>query len=132
MSTIRGWWLEDKKATQLFFNEELGRLGPAPEECEPWINREIVRQHLDSPAMWSIFQWQDLLGMDEALRRREVDEERINVPANPNFYWRYRMHLSLETLGRAEDFNGLVEKMVGESGRIQGVLSKSKIHGSRQ
>ena len=29
MSTIRGWWLEDKKLTQKFFNQELkGRRGP--------------------------------------------------------------------------------------------------------
>ena len=33
--------------------------------------------------MWSIFQLQDLLGMDEGLRREDPDEERINVPADP-------------------------------------------------
>ena len=69
MSTIRGWWREDSKLTQKFFNQELRQSGPAPLHCEPWVNREIVRQHLDSPAMWSIFQLQDLLGMDESLRR---------------------------------------------------------------
>jgi 4-alpha-glucanotransferase len=112
MSTIRGWWLEDKKITQTFFNRELRRPGPAPAECEPLINQEIVRQHLDSPAMWSIFQLQDLLGMDEALRRRDMDAERINVPAMVNYYWRYRMHLPLEALGRAENFNRLMKSMV--------------------
>jgi 4-alpha-glucanotransferase len=117
MSTIRGWWLEDKKLTQLFFNQELRQSGQAPSECEPWINREIVRQHLDSPAMWSIFQLQDLLGMDAALRRPDTDAERINVPAIPNYYWRYRMHLPLEALGRAESFIRLAENMVRGSGR---------------
>jgi 4-alpha-glucanotransferase len=117
MSTIRGWWLEDKKLSQLFFNQELGRSGPAPAECEPPVSRAIVRQHLDSPAMWSIFQLQDLLGMDDALRRPDVDAERINVPAIPKYYWRYRMHLPLEELGRAENFNRLVKNLVRESGR---------------
>jgi 4-alpha-glucanotransferase len=117
MSTIRGWWLEDKELTQVFFNQELRESGPAPSECEPWVNREIVRQHLDSPAMWSIFQLQDLLGMDDALRRPDVDRERINVPAIPNYYWRYRMHLPLEALGRAKDFNSMVENLVRQSGR---------------
>ncbi len=117
MSTIRGWWVEDKKLTQNFFNQELRQSGPAPSECEPWINQEIVRQHLDSPAMWSIFQLQDLMGMDGALRRPDEDAERINVPANSKNYWRYRMHLSLETLGRAENFSRLVENLVRESGR---------------
>jgi 4-alpha-glucanotransferase len=117
MSTLRGWWLEDKKVTQKFFKQELRQAGPAPSECEPRVNREIVRQHLDSPAMWSIFQLQDLLGMDAALRRRDVDAERINVPASVKHYWRYRLHLSLEALGRAENFNLLVKRLVRQSGR---------------
>ena len=117
MSTIRGWWLEDKKITQIFFNQELGKSGPPPAECEPWINREVVRQHLESPAMWSIFQLQDLLGMDETLRRPDVDAERINVPAIVKYYWRYRMHLPLETLAQSENFNQAVKKMVRQSGR---------------
>ncbi len=117
MSAIRGWWQEDKKLTQTFFKRELRHSGLAPAECEPWVNREIVRQHLDSPAMWSIFQLQDLLGMDGTLRRPDADAERINVPAIPNYYWRYRMHLSLETLVRAENFTQLVQNLVRESGR---------------
>jgi 4-alpha-glucanotransferase len=117
MSTLRGWWLEDKKLTQKFFNQELGQSGPAPAQCEPWVNRAIVRQHLDSPAMWSIFQVQDLLGMDDALRRPDAAAERINVPAIVNYYWRYRLHVPLEALGRAEHFNRLVESIVRQSGR---------------
>jgi 4-alpha-glucanotransferase len=117
MSTLRGWWREDKKLTQKFFNEVLRHPGPAPSECEPWVNREIIGQHLESPAMWSIFQLQDLLGMDDALRRPDVDAERINVPAMPKFYWRYRMHLTLEALGRAENFCLLVENLVHQAGR---------------
>jgi 4-alpha-glucanotransferase len=117
MSTIRGWWLEDKTITQKFFNQELRQSGPAPAQCEPWINRDIVHQHLDSPAMWSIFQLQDLLGMDAALRRADIDAERINVPAMSNHYWRYRMHLPLEALVQAKDFNRHVENLVRQSGR---------------
>jgi 4-alpha-glucanotransferase len=112
MSTIRGWWVEDRKLTQKFFNQELGRDGVAPSECEPWINQEIIRRHLESPAMWSIFQLQDLLGMDAALRHPDVEAERINVPAIVNYYWRYRMHLTLEALGRADGFTRQVEKLV--------------------
>jgi len=117
MSTIRGWWLEDKKLTQLFFNQELGETGPAPAQCDPGINEKVIRQHLESPAMWSIFQLQDLLGMEESLRRPEVDAERINVPAIVKYYWRYRMHLPLETLARADKFNGMVKNLVRQSGR---------------
>jgi 4-alpha-glucanotransferase len=117
MTTLRGWWLENKEFTQQFFNEELHFSGQAPPECEPRIVQEIVRQHLDAPAMWSIFPLQDLLAMDGALRRPEVEAERINVPAESDYCWDYRMHLSLEALGKAEDFSRLLERLVQESGR---------------
>jgi 4-alpha-glucanotransferase len=117
MSTIRGWWEEDRQRTQHFFNRELGRAGGAPPRCEAWINRAIVLQHLASPAMWSIFQLQDLLGMDEDLRHENPEAERINVPADPRHYWRYRMHLPLKTLVRADAFNDELRECVRQSGR---------------
>jgi 4-alpha-glucanotransferase len=117
MSTIRGWWVEDKAITQKFYNQELQQSGTAPTQCAPWINAAILRQHLDSPAMWSIFQLQDLLGMDGALRRADFAAERINVPATSSHYWRYRMHLSLEALVEAESFTRQVENLIRESGR---------------
>ncbi|HPU56567.1 MAG TPA: 4-alpha-glucanotransferase, partial [Verrucomicrobiota bacterium] len=81
------------------------------------LNEAVVRQHLASPAMWSIFQLQDLLGMDEALRREDAHAERINVPANPKHYWRYRMHLTLEELIAAEQFNRRLGALLLEYGR---------------
>jgi 4-alpha-glucanotransferase len=117
MSTIRGWWEENTAITQDFFNSQLGHHGQAPMECEPWVNRAIVMQHLHSPAMWSIFQLQDLLGMDSKLRKPDFDTERINVPADPAHYWRYRMHLNLEDLVEAADFNRQLAADVEQSGR---------------
>jgi len=117
MSTLRGWWEEDQALTQRFYNEMLQRSGEAPYFCEAWINKSLLEQHFHSPAMWAIFQLQDLLGMDAKLRRQNPHDERINVPANPKHYWRYRIHLSLEDLMKAEGFNGEIRKMVGESGR---------------
>ncbi|HEY0039175.1 MAG TPA: 4-alpha-glucanotransferase, partial [Flavisolibacter sp.] len=93
MSTVRGWWEEDRSKTQLFFNSVLGEHGDAPYFCESWVNRAIVLQHLYSPAMWAIFQLQDILGMSDTLRRENPHEERINQPANPTHYWNYRMHI---------------------------------------
>ena len=117
MSTIRGWWEEDRDKTQRFFNNELGQWGEAPPTCEAWINKAIVLQHLYSPAMWSIFQLQDLFGMSEILRRDNPNDERINVPANPKHYWRYRMHLNLEDLLQADGFNEELRGCIQESGR---------------
>ena len=117
MSTIRGWWTEDRELMQRFFNRELVQPGEAPREASPEIVEAVVRQHLASPAMWSIFQLQDLLGIDAHLRRADVDAERINVPAIPNFYWRYRLHLTLENLLREEKFNSRLAELLRENGR---------------
>jgi 4-alpha-glucanotransferase len=117
MSTIRGWWEEDRAQTDRFYREIMGRDGEAPWFCEPWINRTIVAQHVHSPAMWSIFQLQDLMGIDGTLRRENPDEERINVPANPKHYWRYRMHLTLEALQKEVRFNTDLRGLLLESGR---------------
>ena len=117
MSMIRGWWTEDRALPQKFFNAGLGLVGEAPLTGEPEMVEAVVRQHLASPAMWSIFQLQDLLGVDGIIRSPDVDAERINVPAIPNFYWRYRLHLTLEKLAMAKKFNSKLAELRCVHGR---------------
>ncbi len=117
MSTIRGWWEENREKTQHFYNHALGQWGEAPYFCESWINRAIILQHLYSPAMWSIFQLQDILGMSDILRRPNPHEERINNPANSKHYWQFRMHLPLEDLIKENEFNEELKGYVQHSGR---------------
>jgi len=117
MSTIRGWWEEDRDSTQKFFSSELEFAGEAPTIAGSEMVEAVVRQHLASPAMWSVFQLQDLLGMSSRWRRKSVDDERINVPAIPQFYWRYRLHLTLEELQCAKDFNTQLSQLIRENGR---------------
>ena len=100
-----------------FYNEVLGQRGDAPYFCEPWINRAIILQHLYSPAMWSIFQLQDIFGMSETIRRENPQEERINNPANPKNYWQYRMHIPLEELIKNNEFNEELSGYIFNSGR---------------
>jgi 4-alpha-glucanotransferase len=117
MSTVRGWWEEDREKTQRFFNYQLGQWGDAPYFCEPWVNRAIILQHLHSPAMWSVFQLQDIMGMSETLRRQNPHEERINIPSIAKYYWRYRMHITLEQLLKEKDFIHELEEYISVSGR---------------
>jgi 4-alpha-glucanotransferase len=117
MSTIRGWWEENRERTTVFYNRELKHWGEAPYFCEAWINRAIIQQHLQSPAMWSIFQMQDLLGISETIRRQDPREERINDPANPKHYWQYRMHIDLDTLIDHAEFNDTLREMIVAAGR---------------
>lgn len=117
-STIRGWWEEDRVRTQRFFETILGHWREvAPFYCEPWVAREILVQHLHSPAMWAIFPLQDLLAMDSHLRRANPHEEQINVPSNPNHFWKYRLHFPLEELVDAVGFNEPLRALVSASGR---------------
>ena len=67
--------------------------------------------------MWSIFQLQDMLGINETIRRENPDDERINIPANPNHYWQYRMHISLEDLLKQKMFTTEIKDLVSASGR---------------
>ena len=80
-STLRGWWEEDKAISQRFFKTFFDPEGESPMTMEPWLAGEIINQHLQSPAMWAIFPIQDLFAMDGLLRYKNIQEERINVPA---------------------------------------------------
>lgn len=74
---------------------------------EPMIEKlvSILKAHTDSPAMLAVLPLQDWLSIDPELRRNNPADEQINVPSDPNHYWRYRMHLTLENLMGAVSFN---------------------------
>ncbi|EME29203.1 4-alpha-glucanotransferase [Galdieria sulphuraria] len=112
MATIRGWWEEmENDQRQRFYEQMLARSGDAPRKCEADIVQQILEQHVSSPSIWAIFLFQDILGMDEKLRRDNPAEEQINVPANPKHYWRYRLHVSLETILSSTDFLQKCQKL---------------------
>jgi 4-alpha-glucanotransferase len=119
MSTVRGWWEEDRDRAQRFYNEILGHYGSAPFFCENWLVEEIVNQHLYSPSMWAVFPIQDLVGMDNDLRRENPTHEQINDPSNGKHYWRYRFHINIEMLCDAKNFNGKLYSMVAKTGRMK-------------
>ena len=67
--------------------------------------------------MLCIIALQDWLAIDEKLRLPDATAERVNIPANPRHYWRYRMHIDLEDLIAADDFNGNLRELILQSGR---------------
>ena len=117
MSGVRGWWEEDREKTQQFYNNVLQQWGEAPQYAEPWICDKIVCDHLNSPAILTILPLQDWLSVSGDLRRENPLEEQINVPANPFHYWRYRMHLTLESLIDQKVFNQSIKDRIKNSGR---------------
>ena len=95
----------------------LGHYGAAPSTATPEICEEILRNQLNSQSILCILALQDWMSMDGRWRNPNVEEERLNVPANPRHYWRYRMHLSLEQLMRAESLNEKIKELVDATGR---------------
>ena len=117
-SPLRAWWEEDRALTQRYYNEVLGCEGDAPYFCEPWVADLILSQHMKSPAMLAILPLQDYLATDGEIRYPgNPAEERINIPAIPRHYWRYRMHCTLESLIENEEFNSHVRTLVEAAGR---------------
>ncbi|MCM1109145.1 MAG: 4-alpha-glucanotransferase [Clostridium sp.] len=117
MPTLRGWWEEDGKRAQEYYNRVLQKDGDAPRDMPAWLCKEVVARHLFSPSMLCLISWQDWMSVDQDLRYSDVQEERINVPANPHNYWRYRMHFTLEELMKFESFNREIRLMIEHSGR---------------
>jgi 4-alpha-glucanotransferase len=119
MSPLRAWWEEmTPDQRQRFYNEILGFHGDPPQFCEPWVIERILRQHLHWPSMWAVFPLQDIIAADGQLRRQNPFDERINVPANPKHYWRYRFHIPLEELLRKDAFNDYLLSMVRGASRL--------------
>ena len=117
MATLRQWWDEDEERTQSYFNEMLYRGGPAPHPLPDWLAKDIVSRHLTSPSMLCLLSFQDWISINGALRLPDENAERINIPANPRHYWRYRMHLNIEQLLAADELNEEISTLIIQSGR---------------
>ena len=119
MPTLRQWWDENIERTQSYYNTMLYRSGGAPHPLPGWLARDIIYRHLASPSMLCVLSIQDWLAISERLRLADQNAERINIPANPKHYWRYRMHLNIEDLISDQEFTGEISGMIEESGRRQ-------------
>ena len=117
MPTLRQWWDEDWEQTQEYYNGPLRRGGAAPHPLPGWLAKDIVSRQLTSPSMLCLLSLQDWLSIDEKLRLPDQNAERINIPAIPRYYWRYRMHLTIEQLLKEDEFNETVKTLITQSGR---------------
>jgi len=117
MSTLRMWWEEDTERAQAYFNEILQKDGEAPHSIPGWLCEEVVARHLFSPSMLCLISLQNWLSIDDNMRYPDPSEERINIPANPRHYWRYRMPLYIEQLQNAGSFNDRIKALIEHAQR---------------
>ena len=117
MPTMRQWWDEDSGRAQRYYAHVLGHSGNAPHPMPAPLAQEVVERHLASPSALCLLSVQDWLATDEAARLADPNAERINVPANPRHYWRYRMHLTIEELAANTRLTQKIKRLVADSHR---------------
>ena len=117
MPPMRLWWEESPERTQRYYVTMLQKQGRAPEHLPAHLAEEIIARHLYCPSMLCMLSLQDWLAMDGELRSKHPREERINVPSDPYNHWKYRMHLTIEQLLKADKYNNKVRTMITRSKR---------------
>lgn len=117
MPTLRMEWKENPEKTLRYYHEALSREGCAPEECTPELCEQIIFNHLNTRSLLVIIPLQDWLSLDGSIRRENESEERINIPANPRHYWRYRMHLTIEDLLKSNGLNETINRLIAATER---------------
>lgn len=63
---------------------------------------------------------QDLLPLSQRLPDCAPERQQINEPSNPQHYWRYRLHVTLEEVARDEDLRCLLTDMLQAAQRYHG------------
>ena len=117
MPTLRMWWDEDPVRAQRYYSQMLGRRDEAPHPLPAWLARDIMLRNLQSASMLCILSLQDWLAISDELKLPDLNAERINIPANPHHYWRYRMHVTIDQMLSNHRFCDDIAEMIQQSGR---------------
>jgi 4-alpha-glucanotransferase len=117
MEPLREWWKADKRKTQQYFQSVLHRTGEAPDKCTAELAEQIIFNHLNASSILTIIPLQDWLALSDKLKRTDTESERINIPETPKHVWDYRLHITLEQLLQADDFNQNIRELIERSGR---------------
>jgi 4-alpha-glucanotransferase len=117
MPPLRLWWEESPERTQRYYVTMLQKEGRAPEHLPAHLAEEMIARHLYCPSMLCLLSLQDWLSMATELRSKNPREERINMPSDPYNRWQWRMHLKIEQLLEASQYNNKVKTMITRSRR---------------
>ena len=69
--------------------------------------------------MLAILPIQDWLSIDGDIRAADPETERINIPSNPRHYWRYRMHVTVESLIDNTELTEKIRKLARRQSELQ-------------
>eukprot|EP01025_Chloroclados_australasicus_P005211 TRINITY_DN11504_c0_g2_i4.p1 TRINITY_DN11504_c0_g2~~TRINITY_DN11504_c0_g2_i4.p1 ORF type:complete len:160 (+),score=8.79 TRINITY_DN11504_c0_g2_i4:148-627(+) len=117
-TTLRAWWEEDLERAQRYHKFILkNKPYRTVSTATPELVKDILQQHLWSPAMWVIFPIQDILALRKYYATKSPKDETINDPGNAKHYWRYRVHVNLETLCEDQEWKDELKELLLVSGR---------------
>ncbi|TNJ28446.1 4-alpha-glucanotransferase [Giardia muris] len=119
---LRAWWETSRDVACAFWKERLGRYNDSDWQVSRTLSefdcRAILRQNLHSKSIICCLMIQDILGSCDKYRYTgDARDEVINIPEDPNWVWKYRMHLSLEELHNS-DLVGIIGDEISSAGRI--------------
>lgn len=117
ISSLRGWWEENRGETEFYYYNVMHRHGAFPEHMTGDIAKSIIETHLQSPSMWCIIPLQDIAAMDDNAPKLEAALERINEPANPKHYWRYRIPFNIDDAETTSEMGTIMANLNKKSGR---------------
>ena len=115
--TLRGMWSYDPSKGSRLISSFSHDLVGIHEDCPGWVCKKILKVNLQAGSVFTIIPLQDWFSFDEALRVNDPHSERINKPEFSRHYWRYRMHLNLEEIGKESNFCDELRIIIKESGR---------------
>ena len=115
-STLKEWLNELEEMGDIN-RTELGLSDEKKSKSQKEILKELIKINLESPSFATIIPLQDWFNLSDTLSQRDLNEERINIPADSEHIWNYRIHKTIEEITNDNLFKNSVKKMISESGR---------------
>lgn len=117
MAPLRLWWKESPMAAQYIWKSIVKQDAQVPQEVTPQIAQAVINDHLNSPSMLCVISMQDYLALFSKLKTLSPEEEQINIPANPQHYWRYRIPINIEELEDTPFYANIIASLILQSNR---------------
>lgn len=116
MPSFRLWWKRFPDAAKRYADKVL-HTSNVPADASTDICERVIKMHLDSPSMLCLLTFQDWTSVCSSARAADISNEQINNPANPDQYWNYKTHLSIEDLEENTLLNQKIRLLLTDSNR---------------
>lgn len=117
MSTLRGWWNENKELRNFVSNHYTPLDDTSIDEISTEQAFKIISLELNGGSMLCIEALQDWLALSNKYRKLSPQEEQINIPADSKHKWRFRMPCHIEDLISDKELNNTIKGIINKTHR---------------